>query len=46
MEIDSSDVGIWPRDQAHKAKGLAKLMAKSNFHVLDINLITTLSDEE
>ena len=29
-----------------KGQGLAKLMAKSNLHVLDINLITTLSNEE
>lgn len=29
-----------------KGQGLAKLMAKSNLHVLDINLIITLSKEE
>jgi len=29
-----------------KGQGLAKLMAESNLHALDINLISTLSDEE
>ena len=29
-----------------KGKSLAKLMAESNLHALDINLISTLSDEE
>lgn len=29
-----------------KCQGLAKLMAESNLHVLDINLITTFSNEE
>lgn len=29
-----------------KQQGLAKLMVESNFHVLDINLITALSKEE
>eukprot|EP00253_Pinus_taeda_P016584 PITA_16584 len=29
-----------------KGQGLAKLMAKSNLHALDINLIATLSEEE
>jgi len=28
-----------------KGQGLAKLMAKSNLHALDINLITAMSDE-
>ena len=29
-----------------KGQGVAKLMVESNLHVLDINLITALSDEE
>jgi len=29
-----------------KGKGLAKLMAESNLHVLDINLIATMSKED
>ena len=29
-----------------KGQGLAKLMAESNFHALDINLITAMSDED
>ena len=29
-----------------KCQGLAKLMVESNLHALDINLISTLSDEE
>ena len=29
-----------------KGQGLAKLMAKSNFHALDINLIATMSEED
>ena len=29
-----------------KGQGLEKLMEKSNLHVLDINLISALSDEE
>ena len=28
-----------------KGQGLAKLMAESNLHALDINLIATMSDE-
>jgi len=38
------DVEIRPTKLV-KGKGLAKLMAESNLHVLDINLIAALSDE-
>ena len=38
------DVEIKPTKLV-KGQGLAKLMAESNLHALDINLIATMSDE-
>ena len=39
------DVEIKPT-KLIKGQGLAKLMAETNLHVLDINLIVALSDED